>query len=152
LSLVSELLLEVINLFRCTWVFKLVDDVEEHGVLIRLLHDFSDFVVKIGQKTSSWMIDNVKERFKTNTTFSDISVEETDTNNDIGEFAKLGNLFWSSQGNKWSETGSRKYRFKGCCDFSFNGARNRWCQLDCTVVSYNMLFVFVKKVVEDFLV
>jgi hypothetical protein len=41
------------------------------------------------------MIDNVKEGFKTNTTLADISVEKTDTNNDIGEFTKLSNLFWS---------------------------------------------------------
>jgi hypothetical protein len=47
LSFVSELLLEVVDLFRCAWVFKLVDNVEEHGVLVGLLHNFSNFVVEI---------------------------------------------------------------------------------------------------------
>jgi len=34
LSFVGELLFEVVNLFRSSWVFKLVDNVEEHGVLV----------------------------------------------------------------------------------------------------------------------
>jgi len=70
------------------------------------------------------MIDDVKERFKTNTTLSDISVEETNTNNDVRELAKLGNLFWSCQRHEWSKTGSWKYRFKSSSNFSFNCAGN----------------------------
>jgi hypothetical protein len=47
LSLVGEFFFEIVNLFRSSWVFKLVDDVEEHGVLVRLLHDFSNLIVEI---------------------------------------------------------------------------------------------------------
>jgi hypothetical protein len=47
LTFVSEFFFEVINLFWCTWVFELINDVEEHGIFVRLLHDFSNFVVEI---------------------------------------------------------------------------------------------------------
>lgn len=46
LSFVGELLLEEVNLLGSAWIVQLVDDVEEHGVFVRLLHDFGDFVVQ----------------------------------------------------------------------------------------------------------
>ena len=98
------------------------------------------------------MIDDVEERFKTNTTLSDISVEETDTNNDVRELTKLGNLFWSSQRHEWSKTGSWKYRFKSSRNFSFNCAGNWWSQFNGTVVTNNVLLVLIQKIVEDLLV
>jgi hypothetical protein len=89
------------------------------------------------------MVDDVKEGFKTNTTLADISVEQTDTDNDIREFTKLGDLFWSCQGNEWSKTGSWKYRFESSSYFSFDCIRNRWSQFNGTVVTNNMLFVLI---------
>ena len=67
------------------------------------------------------MVDDVKEGFKTNTTLSNISIEKTDTNNDVRELTKLGNLFWSCQRHEWSKTSSWKYRFQSSSNFSFNG-------------------------------
>jgi len=98
------------------------------------------------------MVDNVKERFKTNTTLADISVEKTDTDNDVRELTKLGNLLWSCQRHKWSKTCSWKYRFESSCYFSFDCAGNRWSQLNSTVVTNNMLFILIQKIVEDLLV
>jgi len=46
LSFVGELLLEEVDLLGSAWIVQLVDDVEEHGVFVRLLHDFGDFVVQ----------------------------------------------------------------------------------------------------------
>jgi len=145
-------LFEVIDLFRSSWVFKLIDNVEEHSVLVRLLHDFSNFVVEISQERSSWMVNDVQEGFKTNTTFTNISVEKTDTNNDVREFTKLSNLFWSCQGHEWSKTSSWKYRFESSSYFSFNCAGNGWSQFNGTIVSNDMLLVFVQKIIEDLLV
>jgi hypothetical protein len=47
LTLVSQLLLVVFNFMHVAWVFKLIDDIEEHGVFVRLLHDFGDFIIQI---------------------------------------------------------------------------------------------------------
>ena len=61
LTLVGQLLLEVVNLLHGTWVLQLIEHVEEHGVLIRLLHDLGHLVVEVIQQRSSWMVDDVQE-------------------------------------------------------------------------------------------
>jgi hypothetical protein len=98
------------------------------------------------------MIDDVKERFKTNTTLSDISVEKTDTDNNVRKLTKLSNFFWSCQRYKWSKTGSWKHRFKSSSNFSFNCVGNGWSQFDSTVVTNNVLLVLIQKIIEDLLV
>lgn len=98
------------------------------------------------------MVDDVKERFKTNTTLSDISVEKTDSDNDVRQLTKLSNLFWSCQRHKWSKTSSWKYRFQSSRNFSFNCAGNWWSQFNSTVVTNNMLLVLIQKIVENLLV
>jgi hypothetical protein len=47
LSLVGQLLLVVVDLVWSSWVLHFGKDIEEHGILVRLLHDFSDFIVKV---------------------------------------------------------------------------------------------------------
>jgi len=98
------------------------------------------------------MVDDVQERFKTNSTLSDISVEKTDSDNDVRELTKLSNLFWSCQRHKWSKTSSWKYRFQSSRNFSFNCAGNWWSQFNSTVVTNNMLFVLIQKIIEDLFV
>lgn len=49
LPLVSQLLLEVVNLVWSAGIVQILEHVEEHSVLVRLLHDLSHFVVQITQ-------------------------------------------------------------------------------------------------------
>lgn len=106
LSLVSKFHLEIINLLRSSWIFKLIKDIEEHCVLIRLLHDLCNLVVQIKKQASCWMINNVNERFKTNSSLSNVSVEESNSDDDIGQLTKLSDLLWSGKRDEWSESSS----------------------------------------------
>ena len=98
------------------------------------------------------MVDNINERLKTNTTLSNISIEESDTNNNIGELTKLSNLLWSCQGDKWSKSGSWKHRLKSCGNLSFNGVRDGGIKLDWRIVTNDVLFILVEEVVKDLLI
>ena len=40
------------------------------------------------------MVDDVQEGLKSNTTLSNVTVEESDTNDDVTEFAELSYLLW----------------------------------------------------------
>jgi len=84
LSFVCEFLFEVVNLFSGAWVFKFRDHIEEHRVFVWLFHYLSNFVIQILEKRSCWMVDNIKEWLKTNTSLTNISVEKSDTNDNIG--------------------------------------------------------------------
>ena len=59
LPLISEFLLEVLDLIWGTWVLELVDYIEKHGVLVRLFHDFGHFIVQVLKQRSSGMVDDV---------------------------------------------------------------------------------------------
>ena len=108
LTLIGQLLLEIVDLLHCAWVLKLIQDVKEHGVLVRLFHDLSHLVVEIVQETPGWVINNVQKRLKTNTTLADVTVEKSDTDYDIAQLAELGDFFWSGQGYEWSKSSSWK--------------------------------------------
>jgi hypothetical protein len=41
------------------------------------------------------MIDNFIETFKADSSLSDVSIEKTDTNHDVGQLTKLSHFFWS---------------------------------------------------------
>jgi len=152
LSLVSELLFKVIDLIWSSWVLEVGKNIEEHSVLIRLLHDFSYLIIEVHEETSSWMIDNVQEWFKANTTFSNISIEQSNTNNDVWQFAQLGNLLRCSKRNKRSETSSWQNWLECCSDLSFNSIWNGSIEGDWRVVTNNVLLVLVEQVVENLFV
>ena len=52
------------------------------------------------------MINNVNERFKTNSSLSNVSVEESNSDDDIGQLTKLSDLLWSGERYEWSESSS----------------------------------------------
>jgi len=54
-------LLVVFNYINCTRVLKLVKHVEEHGVTIRLFHDFTNLSVKVANEVTSLMVDDFIE-------------------------------------------------------------------------------------------
>ena len=76
------------------------------------------------------MIDDVEERLKTNTTLTNITVKQTDTNNDIRKLTQLCNFFRCCQGHEWSEACPWEDRFECCSDFALNRIRNRGIQLN----------------------
>jgi len=61
LSFVGQLLLVVFDYINCTRVLKLVKHVEEHGVTIRLFHDFTNLSVKVANEVTSLMVDDFIE-------------------------------------------------------------------------------------------
>lgn len=83
LSLVGQLLLVVVDWLSCARVGKLGQNVEEHSVTVRLLHDLGDLRVELIDEVSCRVIDDLVEAFKTDTTLSNVSVEQADTDDDI---------------------------------------------------------------------
>jgi len=152
LTLVSQLIFVQTDNFLSAWLREIVEDIEEHGVFVRLLHDFSNFQIEVIDQIPSGMVDNLVETFETNTTLTNISVKQTDANDDIGQFAQLGDFLGSGQTDEGSEAGTREHRLEGSSDFSLDGVRNSIGQLDLRVVADDVLLVFVKQIVEDFLV
>lgn len=149
LSLVGQLLLEQVDLLWGAGVVKFVDDVEEHGVFVGLLHDFGDLIVEILEKGSGGMVDDVEEGLEADTTLSDISVEQTDTDDDVRELAELSDLLRGGQGDEWSETGSWEDGFEGGGNFTLDCVRNRGVQLDRGIVADDVLLVLIEQVVEN---
>lgn len=98
------------------------------------------------------MVDNLAKTFKTNTTLSNITIEKTDTNNDVGQFTELSHFLRGGQRHKGSESSSGQDRLKGSSDFSFDSVWNSVCKLDLGVVADDVLLVLIKQVVEDLLV
>lgn len=47
LTLVSQLILVHLNHVMTARIVKIMDHIEIHGVLVRLLHDLSDFIVQV---------------------------------------------------------------------------------------------------------
>jgi hypothetical protein len=43
------------------------------------------------------MIDDLVERLEANAALADVSVEQSDTNHYVRQFAQLGNLLWGCQ-------------------------------------------------------
>ena len=152
LSLVGELLLVVVDELSCTGVRKLREHIEEHGVTIRLFHDFGNFCIQIADQGPCWVVDDLVEAFKTDSTFSNVTVEQPNSNYDIRKFAELCNFFRCGQGNEGSQTGSRKDAFKCSCNFSFDSVRDSSRELDVRIVANDVLLVLVEQVVEDLLV
>jgi hypothetical protein len=48
-----------------------------------LFHDLSDLLVKLMDQGPGCMVDDLVEALKTDTTLTDVSVEESDTNDDV---------------------------------------------------------------------
>lgn len=65
------------------WVVKVMEHIEIHCVLIWLFHNVSNLIVQIIYKSSCWVHNDLIEAFKANTAFSNISIEESDTNNNV---------------------------------------------------------------------
>jgi hypothetical protein len=59
------------------------NNVEVHSVAITLFHDLSYFLVKFMDERSGRMVNDLREAFKADSTFSNISVEKSDTNNNV---------------------------------------------------------------------
>ncbi len=60
---------------------------KEHSVSVRLLHNISYFYVQIVNQVSGGMIDYFIETFKADSSLSNVSIEKTDANNDVGQLA-----------------------------------------------------------------
>ena len=52
------------------------------------------------------MVNDLRETLEADTSLADVSVEESDTDDNIGELAELGDLLWGGQGNERSEAGT----------------------------------------------
>ena len=66
-----------------TGVWEFGEHIEEHCVAIRLLHDFSDFSVQVTNQSPCWMIDNLIKALKSDTALSNVTVKQSDSNDDI---------------------------------------------------------------------
>lgn len=152
LSLVGQLLLIVVDKLSRTRIWQLRQHVEEHSVTVRLLHDLCHFCVQLINQISGRMVNNLVETFETNTSLSNVSIEKSDANHDVGQLAELGDLFWRGQRNERSQTGTRQNRLKSGCNFSLNRIRHRRRQLNVRVLANNVLLIFVEEVVEDLFV
>ena len=53
------------------------------------------------------MVYDLREALEADTSLADVSIEESDTNDNVGELTELGNLLWGGQGDKRSEAGTR---------------------------------------------
>jgi hypothetical protein len=49
---------------------------------------------------------DLRETLEADTTLADVSVEESDANDNVGELTELCNLLWGGQGDKGSEAGT----------------------------------------------
>lgn len=98
------------------------------------------------------MINNFVKTFETYTSFTYISIKKSDSDDNIRKFAKLSDFFRSSQGHKRPETCTWKNTFECSSNFTFNSIIDCISELNLRVVANNVLFVLVKKVVENFLV
>ena len=98
------------------------------------------------------MVDDIDEGLKTNATLSNVSVEQSDANDDVRQLTELSHLLRGGQTDKWSETGSWEHRLEGGGHLSFNGVGDGGSQLDGAVVADDVLLVLVEQVVEDLLV
>ena len=49
---------------------------------------------------------DLREALEADTSLADVSVEESDTNDNVGELTELCNLLWGGQGDKGSEAGT----------------------------------------------
>jgi hypothetical protein len=76
------------------------------------------------------MVNNIVKAFETDSTFSNISVEKSNTNDNVGQLAQLSDFLWSTKRNEWSQTCSWQDGLKGSSNFSFDGARGSWGKLD----------------------
>lgn len=52
------------------------------------------------------MVDNLVEALQADTSFANVSVEEADSNDDVGQFAQLGDLLGGCEGHKGTQTSS----------------------------------------------
>ena len=98
------------------------------------------------------MVDDLTKTFEANTTLTNITIEKSDTNDDIGKLTELGNFLRSGQSNEGAKTSSRQDRFESSSDFSLDRVTDRGSQLDVRVLADDVLLVLVKKIVEDLLV
>lgn len=98
------------------------------------------------------MVDNLTERFQSDASLRNVPIEKAYPNNDIGEFAELGHLFWGGQRDERSQPCARQDRFECRGHLSFNRVRNCRGQLDIRVVPNDVLLVLVQQIVEDLLV
>ncbi len=61
--------------------------IEEHCVLVGLLHDVRNLNVQIVDEVSRRMVYDFVEAFKTHASFTDVSVEQSYANYNVGQFA-----------------------------------------------------------------
>ena len=95
------------------------------------------------------MVDNLVEALEADTTLADITIEESNTNDDVRKLAQLGYLLGGSEGDEWTQTGSGENRLKSSSDFAFNSVRHGSSQLNVRVLADNVLLILVQQVIED---
>ena len=98
------------------------------------------------------MIDDVEERLEANATLSDVAIEQTNADDNIGQLAELGDLLRRREADEWAKTGTRQDGLKGGGDLTLNSVRNGGRQLNRAVVANDVLLILVEQVVEDLLV
>lgn len=52
------------------------------------------------------MVYDLGEALEADSSLADVSVKESDTNDNVGELTELGYLLWGGQGDKRSQTGT----------------------------------------------
>jgi hypothetical protein len=57
------------------------------------------------------MVDDFCETLESNTTLTDVSVEQTNANDDVGKLAKLSNFLGGGKRDKRTQTSSRQHTF-----------------------------------------
>jgi hypothetical protein len=90
------------------------------------------------------VVDDLAEGLKADSTFTDVSVEQTNSNNNVRKLTKLCNLLRNGERDERTETSSGEYRLESSCNFTLNGVLDRWCQLDLGVVSNDVLLILVQ--------
>jgi hypothetical protein len=80
-----------------------------------------DFISKVVLEAPGRMVDDILEALQADSSFTNIPVEQPDSNNDIGQFTELSHLLRGSQRDKRPQSRSRQDTLQSCSDLSVYG-------------------------------
>ena len=72
-----------------------------------MLHDLCDLNVKLVDQVTGWVVDDFAETFQANASLADITIEQADADDDVGQLAQLRYFLGSGEGNERPQTSSR---------------------------------------------
>jgi hypothetical protein len=144
LTLVSQLLLVHVDDFLAAGCGHVSVHVEEHRVLVRLLHDVGDLHIEVADQVASVVIYDFVERLEAYAALSNVVVEKTDPNHDVGQLTELGDFLRGRKRDERPQAGTRQDGLESSGHFSLNRVVDRLGELKLRVVTDDVLLVLVK--------